>query len=204
MMNKTKDRYIPEITDLIDAKANRVYLDTQNPRVCVKGQEDFDAENLGYPDLPENDYFLFYELRSAADKLKSPDDFNDVVAENMRKKIAAQLDTLIENNIRHVVLSAFGCGAFNNPADKVASIYKEELQKRAGKFDDVVFAVFHAGYGPNNFQPFYDCLNGLSLGQKPASRPSSAGMFGDAVTAVKNTGSSTSTAKEDPDKKLGA
>ena len=41
-----------------------------------------------------------------------------------RKRVAAQLDTLIEQGVRHVVLSAFGCGAFRNPADEVAAVYR--------------------------------------------------------------------------------
>ena len=32
------------------------------------------------------------------------------------KRVSAQLDTLIGKGVRHVVLSAFGCGAFLNPA----------------------------------------------------------------------------------------
>ena len=55
---------------------------------------------------------------------------------------------------RNAVLSAFGCGAFANPAPHVASIYREELEKYAGAFDVVAFGIFHAGYGPNNFAPF--------------------------------------------------
>ena len=71
-----------------------------------------------------------------------------------RKRVAAQLDTLIEQGVRHVVLSAFGCGAFRNPADEVAAVYRQELQKRSTKFDVVGFGIFHAGYGPDNFAPF--------------------------------------------------
>ena len=53
-----------------------------------------------------------------------------------------------------MVLSAFGCGAFANPAHYVASIYRQQLEKYATAFDVVAFGIFHAGYGPNNFAPF--------------------------------------------------
>jgi hypothetical protein len=36
----------------------------------------------------------------------------------------------------------------------VARIYRQELQRRATAFDVVAFGVFHAGYGPNNYEPF--------------------------------------------------
>ena len=49
---------------------------------------------------------------------------------------------------------AFGCGAFRNPAPRVAEAYKEALTARAHQFDVVAFAVFHAGYGPDNYTPF--------------------------------------------------
>jgi hypothetical protein len=51
-------------------------------------------------------------------------------------------------------LSAFGCGAFRNPANRVARIYREELTHRADDFSLVAFAIFAPGYGPDNFTPF--------------------------------------------------
>jgi hypothetical protein len=196
MMNETKSRYTPEMSALINARRSadpdrpnefEVYFDTQK-RVCIKGREDTTDARLGYPDLPDNECFSFYELRSAAINLfdnghggylKTPNPFNEEI---MREKIAAQLDTLIAKNIRSVVLSAFGCGAFGNPPKEVARLYKEELEKRAGKFHDVVFAVYDPGYGTDNFTPFKTVLDGLSLTQ--TARPSSAGYFADRAAAA--------------------
>lgn len=64
------------------------------------------------------------------------------------------LDLPVTTGVRHAVLSAFGCGAFRNPAHHVARIYRQELQRRAAAFDVIAFGVFHAGYGPNNYEPF--------------------------------------------------
>lgn len=157
-MDVHKSEYRQEISDLINGVNGTVYLDVGSPRVCIKGPEGINTS--GYEDLSPSDYFLFYELKSAADSLPDSRDFNEA---SMRKKIAAQLDTLKSKNIRHVVLSAFGCGVFGNPANEVAKIYSEELQKRTGDFDDVVFAIYDAGYGPNNFEPFKKVLHGLPL-----------------------------------------
>ena len=66
----------------------------------------------------------------------------------------------LEQGVRHVVLSAFGCGAFLNPADCVAAAYREALLPRAKDFDVVAFGIFHAGYGPDNFRPFEDAFRG--------------------------------------------
>ena|SRR5258705_8825462 len=71
-----------------------------------------------------------------------------------RRRIAAQLDTLNNHGLRHAVLSAFGCGAFRNPAEQVAAIYRDEIAARAEHFDAIVFAVFAPGYGPDNYTPF--------------------------------------------------
>lgn len=157
-MDKAKRHYIPEMTQLINGRHGEVYLDTKHPRICIKGKEHTKA--TGYEDLDPKSYFLFYELKAAADDLRGGIAFNE---QSMRNKIVAQLNTLKKQKIRHVVLSAFGCGAFGNPADKVARIYQEELAMRGEDFDDVVFAIFHAGYGPDNFQPFAQVLDGLPL-----------------------------------------
>ena len=143
--------YLPEKTRLINGEDDRVYLDSVCPRVCIRGAEDCTASNLGYPLLSENELFLFYELRSAAKDLRYGGRYD---RSETTKRIAAQLDTLIAHGVRHVVLSAFGCGAFLNPGEDVAAVYKEELQKHALDFDVVTFGIFHAGYGPGNFEPF--------------------------------------------------
>ena len=88
---------------------------------------------------------------SAAQDLRGGKKFDPAEA---RKRIAAQLDTLIAHQVRHTVLGAFGCGAFNNPSTEVAKIYKDEIEARKEQFDVIAFAIFHAGYGPGNFEPF--------------------------------------------------
>ena len=72
----------------------------------------------------------------------------------MRKKIRAQLDTLIEHGRRHTILSAYGCGAFLNDATMVATLYKEEIEKSRNDFDVIIFGIFYAGYGHDNYTPF--------------------------------------------------
>jgi hypothetical protein len=150
-MDPDTERYRPRFTALLNAEHGRVLLDTQHPRVCLRGAEQRDRADLGYAWLAKKDVFAFYELRAAALDLRDGRRFDPVIA---GAKIDAQLDTLIEAGVRHAVLSAFGCGAFANPADQVARLYAQALRARAGSFDCVAFAIFYPGYGPDNFTPF--------------------------------------------------
>ena len=144
------------MTSLLSAEAGKVYLDTANPRICIRGPEDRSAPDLGYRWLRDDELFPFYELRTAAVDLRGrPDCFDPAEA---RRRIAAQLDTLRAHGVRFAVLGAFGCGAFGNPAPEVARLYREELDLRRADFALVAFAIFDAGYGPENFTPFAAAL----------------------------------------------
>lgn len=150
------DRYRPEMTRLLSARDGVVYLDAQRPRVCIRGPEERSRADLGYPWLADEQIFPFLELRAAARDLRDGSDFDP---RDTRVRVSAQLDTLRRHRIRHVVLGAFGCGAFCNPADRVARIYKEEIALRATDFSVVGFAIFSAGYGPDNFTPFAEAFS---------------------------------------------
>ncbi len=135
-------KYTPVMSSLINAKNGSVYLDTNRPRVCIRGPEDDSSLTLGYERLPTHSIFPFYELRAAAvDLSKGREEFNYYECFN---RILAQFKTLKKARIRHVVLSAFGCGAFKNPAPEVARAYHEALTRYRLDFDVVVFAIFDA------------------------------------------------------------
>ena len=154
---KPDEHYRSEISRLLNATDGRVYLDTKTPRVCIRGSEDRSRADLGYPWLADDAVFPFYELRAAAVNLKRHPGFNP---DEMGKRVAAQLDTMIEAGVRHAVLSAFGCGAFRNPALEVARLYRDAIAARAAHFDCIAFGVFHAGYGTDNYTPFQEVLVG--------------------------------------------
>ena len=152
------DCYRPEKTRLLLARDGRVYLDSRHPRVCIRGPEDRSSHDLGYGWLSNDEVFPFLEMRASAQDLRGGRPFSETEA---RHRIVAQFDTLEADGIRHVVFGAFGCGAFKNPADRIAGIYRDEILKRTGHFDVIAFAIFHAGYGPNNFLPFQQALRDL-------------------------------------------
>ena len=103
--------------------------------------------------------FPFLELRAAAIDRRFSDGsllpFDDKMRERTRKRIEAQLHTLRAENVKHVVLSAFGCGAFENPAAEIAALYRSVISEVWKDFDVIAFAIFAPGYGPdNNFDVF--------------------------------------------------
>jgi hypothetical protein len=152
-------RYAASATALISAAAGRVYLDAARPRVCVRGPEDRRAADLGYRWLADDEVFQFYELRAAAVDLGDGRPYDH---DEMRRRIAAQIATLRDAGVRYAVLGAFGCGAFRNPAPRVAELYREALAGARDDFALVAFAIFHAGYGPDNYAPFRRALAPLS------------------------------------------
>jgi Uncharacterized protein conserved in bacteria (DUF2263) len=147
----TADRYLPEMTRLLSSQDGLVYLDKDRPRVCIRGPEDRASADLGYRWLRDEHVFPFFELRAAAQDLRDGSPFEP---RETRRRIAAQLDTLRKDGLRHAVLSAFGCGAFRNPANRVAEIYRDEIAARAEHFNVISFAIFAPGYGPDNYTPF--------------------------------------------------
>jgi len=146
--DSSRDQYIPSMTELISGKNGIVYLDADNPRICIRGAEDKTRDDLGYAWLKEDEVFPFYELRAAAQDLREEETFN---SDEARKRIVAQLDTLQSKNIRYAVLGAFGCGAFLNPPEIIAAIYKEEIEKRIDDFSLIVFALLDSGKAYTEF-----------------------------------------------------
>jgi hypothetical protein len=149
--DEIRDRYHVTMTRLLSADDGVVYLDTTNPRICIRGPEDRTAPDLGYKWLRDEEVFPFYELRAAAQDLRDGSVFD---LRDARRRVAAQLNTLGKHGIRHAVLGAFGCGAFQNPAEQVAQLYKEEIAARSRQFDVLAFAIFSSGYGRDNYVPF--------------------------------------------------
>jgi hypothetical protein len=65
------------------------------------------------------------------------------------------------HGIRHAVLGTFGCGAFGNPAEQVATIYRDEIAARAASFSAIDFAIRDtgaAGRGRGNVAAFARAL----------------------------------------------
>ena len=78
-------------------------------------------------------------------------------AELLREKVRTILYMAAIGGHRALVLGAFGCGYFRNPASVVAATFKEVLERGdfAHAFDVVLFAVPGAGSNPRAFQQHF-------------------------------------------------
>ena len=152
----SKGYYKKDMVDLINGVNGSVYLDTEKYRICIRGQEFREREDLGYDWLSQDEIFPFYEMRSAALDLRSGTNFFE---DECIKRITAQFNTLKKSSIKHVVLGAHGCGAFLNPSEKVAELYKKVISEFYNDFHVIAFAIFNAGYGPGNYSIFKNIIN---------------------------------------------
>ena len=106
--------------------------------------------------------------------------------DDLRIKIRSLLTACNAHGATHIVLSALGCGAFRNPPDHVAELFKEALLPSAvnGRaapagfcFKRCVFSIFddhNAGRSHNpegNFLPFHRCFSASSTPALPAAAP---------------------------------
>jgi uncharacterized protein (TIGR02452 family) len=88
----------------------------------------------------------------------------------MKRKIRIALRVAILKGMTTLVLPAWGCGAFKNPASEVAESFKEVFQEEEflGAFEEICFAILddhnakHEFNPEGNFKPFLD-----TFGLKP-------------------------------------
>jgi len=75
----------------------------------------------------------------------------------MEQKINNILKVAYMHNHDVLVLGALGCGAYHNPPDQVAQIFKDSLHKYDKCFKRVIFAVLSKK--DTNYQVFSSVLN---------------------------------------------
>lgn len=101
-------------------------------------------------------------LVSAAFRLSSPQQYDEKAAREMYTRIYKMLCLAQQAGYRNLVLSAFGCGAYHNPPDQIAGIFRYLLLdcRMSSYFEHVIFAVLDDG---NNYEIFtkvlHDCTN---------------------------------------------
>lgn len=125
--------YIPHVN--VFRKSNHEFLD-EPQQVAMVSIAAYDLRE-GAPDR----LVLGLPLRGKVDpeKLKS----NSRYIEGMTQKVRNMLLKMAEKGHTEIVLGAIGCGAFENPPDLVAAIFKKVLSEDGllGRFKRVDFAI---------------------------------------------------------------
>ncbi|MCR5288953.1 MAG: TIGR02452 family protein [Treponema sp.] len=68
------------------------------------------------------------------------------------------LDCACNHEVDVLVLGAFGCGAFQNPPEIVAKVYKQVLVEYTHAFKSIVFAIYCKDYETENYKTFLNVL----------------------------------------------
>lgn len=97
---------------------------------------------------------------SAAMPEGSPKPGTDQWSATVSLRIRAVLHACKESMRPNVILGAFGCGAFGNPAADTAAIFREQLQSSEfkGAFRRIVFAIIDP-MGSGNLRPFAEQIS---------------------------------------------
>jgi uncharacterized protein (TIGR02452 family) len=99
----------------------------------------------------------FYCSAIACSAIENPNLINNRYLDSdrmiMDEKINKIFCVAITNNIEILILSAFGCGAYNNPPEEVAKIMNKYSKKYSGYFKKIYIAILDDKY-TNNYNIF--------------------------------------------------
>lgn len=122
------------------------------------------TEEEGYPFLPEP---FFVNVITAAAYHTPPTDAEGRLhgghEKGMRDKIVMILRMACQYDIEHLVLSAFGCGAYGNPPRHMAELFRDILlrQEFKGQFKTITFAIIedHNSSQEGNYESFREIFD---------------------------------------------
>jgi hypothetical protein len=199
--SKTEGANAGQVDNLfyIDELQETATLHVDERRVCFIGQDvcgyhqDPELVDISYRPLAEDKVFPFFEFKAAAYDTRPYHNWPRFkkghlkgYEESMRRRMDNQFQELVNKQVRHVELSAFGCGAFINRAwpqleqqnmvRKVAQMYLEAIEQHGANFDVIAFGIYDgAGYGATaNSRLFHEVFSERSTARKPGLM---SGMF---------------------------
>ncbi|CAF3923229.1 unnamed protein product [Rotaria sp. Silwood1] len=152
-------------------KADRMYPMEEFGAVYTSGITVFrHSEDRGYAFLDEPVYEVCAIAMAAYREPKLDKQMlTGTAAAGMRKKIENIFAIAYHQNHDCLVLSALGCGAFKNPPEHVAALFKSVISQYAGYFRSIHFAIIddhNTGNHLNpkgNFLPFQKELDGKTF-----------------------------------------
>lgn len=77
------------------------------------------------------------------------------------RRLGRILDAAIAEHVESIVLGAFGCGAFCNDPNVVASAFKHVLARCGHAFKNIEFAIYSSDYEMKNYEIFRSVLGSL-------------------------------------------
>ena len=134
------------------------------PNVCA-----FKSDTNFPEPLPKEDWWSVNILTCAAPNLRErPSNAMNPHAGNVAAKITpSELEKLLTARIHRIfeiavandnevlILGAFGCGAFRNPPELVAKVFKRAMQDYLCHFDTIEYAVYHTEREVANYEAFF-------------------------------------------------
>ncbi len=72
----------------------------------------------------------------------------------LEKRIRRIFEVAVRERAEVLILGAFGCGAFRNPPDLVASAFLKAVCEYGSYFETIEFAVFHMDFESENYRAF--------------------------------------------------
>lgn len=116
----------------------------------------FKTDTLEPELLDENDWYNVDVITCAAPEVSKGYNFNKL-CEIMYSRIKRILDVAEINKAEALILGAFGCGAFGNPPQLIANIFKDVLNTGNYNFKIIEFAVY-TGSDTTNYDVFKNVL----------------------------------------------
>lgn len=110
--------------------------------------------------MPENEWFNVSVLTCAAPYIAKRKYTNKAALyELFKRRIRNIFEVALENHIQILVLGAFGCGAFKNPPEIVASAFNEVIKELFSVLQQNMKKIVFAIKSTNNNDPFSACPN---------------------------------------------
>lgn len=145
------------------------------PHVTVFRENDLEGTFMDKPHETAIVAVAAYDLRSGSPDRETvglpltgdvPEMTNNTkFIDGTKEKIRNMLREMALKGHTHLVLGALGCGAFENPPQLIASLFREVFQEEEfrGRFESVDFAIYNPGYGNSQrnvdaFKPICDAL----------------------------------------------
>ena len=122
--------------------------------------------------MPEKDWYQVDVLTCAAPNLrKNPTNIynpeggkpaTSLTRDKLQKLLTSRINRIFQvassNGAEVLILGAFGCGAFRNPPEVVAQVFKEVSKEYKYYFDTIEYAVFCRGYETENYDAFKEAF----------------------------------------------